>query len=178
TDHTEFVVEPRAVELVDRLVWHHDGPFGDSSAVPTYLLSELTRSRVTVALNGDGGDEVFAGYLRFYGGAVSERVPRWAFQALTPALGALPEPPDRKHPLRFGKRFAEAGRMPLVERYLSWNAYFPADLAGMLRPELVPLCDRGRILASFEAELGDSAPGTSTLARLLQLNFKTYLLDD
>ncbi len=68
TEHTEFVVEPKALDLVDRLVWHHDGPFGDSSAVPTYLLSELTRTKVTVALNGDGGDEVFAGYLRLYGG--------------------------------------------------------------------------------------------------------------
>ena len=66
-------------ELIDRLVWHHDGPFGDSSAIPTYLLSELTRANVTVALNGDGGDEVFAGYLRLYGGALSERFPRWAF---------------------------------------------------------------------------------------------------
>jgi asparagine synthase (glutamine-hydrolysing) len=178
TDHTEFVVEPHSLELIDRLVWHHDGPFGDSSAVPTYLLSELTRTRVTVALNGDGGDEVFAGYLRLYGGAVSERVPRWAFAALAAGLSALPEPRDRRHVLRFAKRFAEAGRLPLAERYLSWNSYFPAGLAGLLRPELAPLCDRERILASFETELQDGAVRTSTLARLLQLNFKTYLLDD
>ncbi len=75
TEHTEFVVEPKALDLIDRLVWHHDGPFGDSSAIPTYLLCELTRRHVTVALNGDGGDEVFGGYLRFYGGALSERDP-------------------------------------------------------------------------------------------------------
>jgi len=175
TDHTEFVVEPKAVEMIDRLVWHHDGPFGDSSAIPTYLLSELTRTRVTVALNGDGGDEVFAGYLRLYGGALSERVPRWAFRSLAAGLGLLPEPADRRHPLRFAKRFSEAGVLPLAERYLRWNAYFPADVERYLRPELRASCDRGRILASFEAELdGDG----STLARLLQLNFKTYLLDD
>ena len=136
TEHTEFVVEPKALDLVDRLVYHHDGPFGDSSAVPTYLLSELTRTRVTVALNGDGGDEVFAGYLRLYGGALSERVPRAAFRALSGLLGLLPEPADRKHPLRFAKRFAEAGRLPLLERYLRWNAYFTDDLPRLLRPEL------------------------------------------
>ena len=90
TEHTEFVVEPRALDLIDRLVWHHDGPFGDSSAIPTYLLSELTRSHVTVALNGDGGDEVFAGYLRLYGGALAERFPRWAFRAASAALGRPP----------------------------------------------------------------------------------------
>ena len=65
TEHHEFVVQPHAVDLVERLVWHHDQPFGDSSAIPTYLLNELTRSHVTVALSGDGGDELFAGYERF-----------------------------------------------------------------------------------------------------------------
>jgi asparagine synthase (glutamine-hydrolysing) len=176
TEHTEFVVEPKALDLVDRLVFHHDGPFGDSSAVPTYLLSELTRTRVTVALNGDGGDEVFAGYLRLYGGALSERVPRSAFRALSGLLGVLPEPADRKHPLRFAKRFAEAGRLPLLERYLRWNAYFTDDLPQLLKPELAQGLARERLLESFEASY--SAGRGSTLARLLQLNFETYLLDD
>jgi asparagine synthase (glutamine-hydrolysing) len=176
TEHTEFVVEPKALELIDRLVWHHDGPFGDSSAVPTYLLSELTRTKVTVALNGDGGDEVFAGYLRLYGGALSERVPRAAFRALASLLSLLPEPKDRKHPLRFAKRFAEAGSLPLLERYLRWNAYFTADLPALLRPEFAAALDRDRLLESFRASF--AAGEGSTLARLLQLNFETYLLDD
>lgn len=68
TDHHEFVVQPNAVELVEKLVWHHDQPCGDSSALPTYLLSELTRGHVTVALCGDGGHELFAGYERFAAG--------------------------------------------------------------------------------------------------------------
>jgi asparagine synthase (glutamine-hydrolysing) len=176
TEHTEFVVEPKALDLVDRLVYHHDGPFGDSSAVPTYLLSELTRTRVTVALNGDGGDEVFAGYLRLYGGALSERAPRAAFRALAGLLGLLPEPADRKHPLRFAKRFAEAGSLPLIERYLRWNGYFTSDLPGLLRPELAASLDGGRLLESFRSSY--AAGHGSTLARLLQLNFETYLLDD
>jgi asparagine synthase (glutamine-hydrolysing) len=176
TDHTEFVVEPKALELIDRLVWHHDGPFGDSSAVPTYLLSELTRTRVTVALNGDGGDEVFAGYLRLYAGVVSERLPRSLFGGLAAVVGLLPEPRDRKHPLRLVKRFAEAGRLPLLERYLRWNAcFFPGDLRQLIRPELQPFCGPEDILSSFRAGLDVDG---STLARLLHLNFKTYLHDD
>jgi len=175
TEHTEFVVEPRALDLIDRLVWHHDGPFGDSSAIPTYLLSELTRSRVTVALNGDGGDEVFAGYLRFYGGALSEPIPRPLFGVASRILGLLPEPKDRKHLLRFVKRFVEAGRLPLLERYLRWISYFPEGLTSLLRPEMLPHAERGRVLASFAHELNGEG---SVLARLLQLNFKTYLLDD
>jgi asparagine synthase (glutamine-hydrolysing) len=176
TEHTEFVVEPKALDLVDRLVYHHDGPFGDSSAVPTWLLSELTRTRVTVALNGDGGDEVFAGYLRLYGGALSERLPRAAFAAAAGLLSLLPEPADRKHPLRFAKRFADAGRLPLLERYLRWNGYFTDDLATLLQPDLVAGLERSLLLESFESAY--AAGSGSTLARLLQLNFETYLLDD
>jgi asparagine synthase (glutamine-hydrolysing) len=184
TEHTEFVVEPKALDLVDRLVWHHDGPFGDSSAIPTYLLSELTRSRVTVALNGDGGDEVFAGYLRLYGGALSERLPRWPFAVAARALHLFPEPDDRKHPLRFAKRFAEAGSLPLAERYLRWNGYFTNGLLDLLRPDLHTLAAPERVLASYRGPLeravaGESGRGrVTTLSRLLQLNFETYLLDD
>jgi asparagine synthase (glutamine-hydrolysing) len=184
TEHTEFVVEPRALDLVDRLVWHHDGPFGDSSAIPTYLLAELTRSRVTVALNGDGGDEVFAGYLRLYGGAVSEPCPRWAFRAAASVLGLLPEPGDRRHPLRFARRFAEAGSLPLPERYLRWNGYFTNGLLELLRPELHAHASHDDLLASYREPLERRAAverGTgrlTTLARLLQLNFETYLPDD
>jgi len=184
TDHTEFVVEPRALDLVDRLVWHHDGPFGDSSAIPTFLLSELTRSRVTVALNGDGGDEVFAGYLRLYGGALAEALPRWAFHAAAAALAVLPEPKDRKHPLRFAKRFAEAGSLPLAERFLRWNGIFTGGLSDLLRPELRAHASPDRLLASYREPLERSlepaldAGRPSTLSRLLQLNFETYLPDD
>ncbi len=68
TDHHEFVVQSSAIDLVERLLWHHDQPFGDSSAIPTFMLNELTRGHVTVALSGDGGDELFAGYERFAAG--------------------------------------------------------------------------------------------------------------
>ena len=68
TEHHAEVAHPGAVELVERLVYHHDQPFGDSSAVPTFLLNEVARRHVTVALSGDGGDELFAGYERFAAG--------------------------------------------------------------------------------------------------------------
>lgn len=65
TDHHEFIVTPEICHIVDELVWHFDEPFADSSAIPTYMVSKLAREHVTVALSGDGGDELFAGYTRY-----------------------------------------------------------------------------------------------------------------
>ncbi|HJR05282.1 MAG TPA: asparagine synthase (glutamine-hydrolyzing), partial [Methylomirabilota bacterium] len=67
TDHSELVVDPHAVDILPRLAWHLDEPFADSSAVPSYYVARAARQRVTVALSGDGGDEVFAGYEWRYG---------------------------------------------------------------------------------------------------------------
>ena len=66
TEHHEQVVQPDALAIVDKLAWHYDEPFADSSAIPTYYVSGIARQHVTVALGGDGGDENFAGYRRYF----------------------------------------------------------------------------------------------------------------
>ena len=176
TTHTEFVVDPSAVELVERLVWHHDGPFADSSAIPTYLLARLTRSHVTVALNGDGGDEVFAGYLRFSAALLSERIPLWMRHAAARCLSRLPEWGAHRSVFRNLQKFAGSASLPFVERFCRWTCVFYEDL-----PQLLPdWQDRGATpepLSLIEPHLQGSA-GASPLSRLLYLNLKTYLLDD
>ena len=76
TDHHEFVVRPDAVEIFPKLVWHYNEPYADASAIPTYYLSEMARRYVTVALNGDAGDENFAGYRRYIPTAPAQRFDR------------------------------------------------------------------------------------------------------
>ncbi len=103
TDHHEFLVKPDAVEVLPKLVWHFDEPFGDPSAIPTYYLAEMTGHHVKVALNGDGGDESFAGYMRYFGLRIVKFY-RWlpltirrhlietALRAAHPHISALPAP--------------------------------------------------------------------------------------
>ena len=97
TDHTEVVLEPHAaVNLVSQAADWFDEPFGDSSQLPTYLVSQMTRAHVTVALSGDGGDELFGGYPKYWWldrvWRIAGRMPRPLRSALGGSIAALPEP--------------------------------------------------------------------------------------
>jgi asparagine synthase (glutamine-hydrolysing) len=132
TDHTEFIVDPKSFDLVDTLLWHHDQPYGDSSAIPTYLLAKLTREHVTVALTGDGGDELFAGYERFLGAVLSERLPAPLMRAGRVLLEWLPRSlRTRRLPAR-AHRFLLQAAKPLPDRYLAWASFFSQDLLAQL----------------------------------------------
>jgi asparagine synthase (glutamine-hydrolysing) len=129
TDHEEMVVEPDAIAIIPKLVWHYGEPFADSSAVPTYYVSEIARRKVTVALNGDGGDESFMGYGRY---DTCRRISAldWIPPALRhPALGLVSHLPGFVH-RRYGNRlssFTELVRgpeRPPSQRYAFTIAYF------------------------------------------------------
>jgi asparagine synthase (glutamine-hydrolysing) len=177
TDHTEFKVTPSAVDLVDTLIWHHDGPFGDTSAFPTFVVSQLTRQHVTVALTGDGGDELFAGYMRFAAAVGAERIPAALRRPLQALIKRLPFTANDKHLIARARRFAQAMNLPLYERMTRWSGLFFDDLDQLLSPDLVaalPPIDR---LAYLESEL-PHMDGLSTLGAVLHVNFRSYLLDD
>jgi asparagine synthase (glutamine-hydrolysing) len=175
TEHTEFVVEPSAVGLVERLVWHHDGPFGDSTAIPTFLVSELTRRHVTVALTGDGGDEVFAGYQRFQASVAAEWVPRPVARAAAALAARVPEPRGYHHPLRRARRFFAAAALPLLPRLREWTAVFGDDARRLVRPET---WEAAGGMPDFAPDAVAGAAGLSALARVLQVNYRTYLPGD
>ena len=92
TEHHEMIVKPSAFEMLQKLVWHLDEPFGDSSAIPTYYVSWAARQHVTVALSGDGGDEVFAGYTRYSTLGSSQnarRIPAWIRRGVVRPLAQI-----------------------------------------------------------------------------------------
>ena len=135
TNHRRFEVRPSGVEIIDKIVWNYDEPFGDSSAVPTWYLSELTRQEVTVALSGDGGDELFAGYERYRALWLSSRLQRWFPVHKLPGIGLIQRLPDsnkRHSVIRRGKRFLEALGQPAARRYLNWLQIFPESLRAEL----------------------------------------------
>jgi asparagine synthase (glutamine-hydrolysing) len=138
-DHHEFIVRPDAMEVLPSLVEHYGEPYADSSAIPTYYVSRETRRHVTVALNGDGGDECFAGYERYAAMQLAERyhrLPRLLREGLIRrAVELVPSPDEQRNRVRRVKRFLNAASLPKVERYLRWVSVFDAGAQAELYSE-------------------------------------------
>ncbi|MCC9599314.1 asparagine synthase (glutamine-hydrolyzing) [Stieleria sp. JC731] len=135
TNHQRFEVKPSGAQVIEKLVWHFDEPFGDSSAVPTWYLSELTRREVTVALSGDGGDELFAGYERYRALWLSVRLRRMFPIHRVPGIGLIQRLPDNNKQyslVRRAKRFFEALDQTEARRYLNWLQIFPERMRAEL----------------------------------------------
>ncbi len=153
TEHHEQVVEPSALQILPKLIQQYDEPFADSSAIPTMYLSEMTRQHVTVALSGDGGDELFAGYERYRAVRIAhlfDFLPRFVQRAIaSPVWQKLPASTRQKSKRRRVKRLLSALAYPPERRYLKWISIF--DDARL--PEL--LSD------PFREQLGDYNPARS-----------------
>ena len=182
TDHHVFVVTPSTIDLIDKIIYHYDEPFGDASAIPTYIVSNLTRQHVTVALNGDGGDELFAGYTRFIAATMSEKIPPLMRKLLSDVSALIHAPHSEKSLLARSKRLLSVLNKPLMERYLNWISYTRFDdVATLVNPAVfsgsVQYNYRDDVYSYFTQHL-KGMEGTSLLTQLLYLNFKTYLPDD
>jgi asparagine synthase (glutamine-hydrolysing) len=172
-EHHELVVEADAVGLMDELVWYLDEPFGDSSAIPTYLVARLAAQHVKMVLSGDGGDELFAGYERYRKYQSLDRLSRVPFNLAARCLCTA----GRMLPAGLGVRLQRIGarlRMPFPERYLTGVATSPAETANALLARDYGARDLfAGVRTAYERT--DIAPG---LERLLAGDIATYLLDD
>jgi asparagine synthase (glutamine-hydrolysing) len=135
TEHQLLEVKPDSVELLNKLAWLFDEPFADSSAVPTYYVSELTRDHVVVALTGDGGDELFAGYDRYptvHNLRRVDRMPTFLRKAISgPMAKILPGKAESSFTRRLRNRMQIMGGTP-SQRYCNWVTYFPLSLRNEL----------------------------------------------
>jgi asparagine synthase (glutamine-hydrolysing) len=177
TEHTAFIVEPEALQLVPTLVWHHDQPFGDSSAIPTLLISRLTRQHVTVALTGDGGDELFAGYERFYAAALMRRlraIPRFVWKVAIRLLNAAPEGTGYYNLIKRARRFARGASLPAALAYFDLVRLFSAEATAAL----VTVDQPDGAGEHFAGIFPNGAQSRADTADLLLANMRTYLPGD
>jgi asparagine synthase (glutamine-hydrolysing) len=151
-EHHEFIVRPDAMEVLPILVEHYGEPYADSSAVPTYYVARETRKHVTVALNGDGGDETFAGYERYIAMELAEKYrklpPFLRDSIINRAAGFIPTSETTRSRVRDAKRFLRAASLPKLERYLGWVSVFDTDAKRSLYSE------------SFQQEMGTGHAGS------------------
>jgi asparagine synthase (glutamine-hydrolysing) len=183
TEHTELTVKPDVADLVPRLVGHFDEPFADASAVPTYYLSQLTRRHVTVSLGGDGGDELFAGYVTYQADRLARwygRLPAVVTRHALPALVRRLPVSEGKVSLDFkARRFVANALLEPGRRHYAWKAFFDDRLKREILAADVLGCLDGRLDAfPVYARHYDEVPYYDDLNRVLYADTKVYLADD
>lgn len=191
TEHHEYTVTPKALDVLDRLVHHYDEPFGDSSAIPTWYVSQFARQTVTVALTGDGGDEAFAGYDRYHAAALAARLDHWpAFLrgAMARMAGLLPRGQAKSRTHR-AFRFLSALSQEPDDRYAAWVSVIPqAQLLANYRDDFsahlaVAEAARRQGIAgarsagpnAWLASLAARSPSRDAVARAVYTDYQSYL---
>lgn len=174
TEHHELVLEPDAAELLPELANVFDEPFGDSSALPTYLISRLAADHVKVALSGEGGDELFGGYYTYVADLIAPRLGGPA--ALSrPLVDRLPSSSGKASFDYKLKRFVRGARLAPLERHHAWKEIFSADArAELLQPAMRT---GGDPLEAYRACYSETE-GAEPLARLQDVDLRVYLVDD
>lgn len=184
TEHHEFIVKPDIVQLLEKLVWYFDEPFAVSSALPTYLLSQRTREHVTVALTGDGADEVFAGYPRYWWdktASIYGLIPLFfRKQIIWPIFNMLPSSTlsPSMNSMRRIKKYIKLGTLSSSRRYLEYLSFFNDDYKKELySDELKTELEKTDPLDIFMPYLKEVS-GNDIVTQRLYLDMKTSLPDE
>lgn len=181
-DHTEEMLRPDAVTLLPKIVAAMGEPFADSSAIPTYLVAEVARRSVTVALSGIGGDELFGGYPRYLGVRAASHyahVPQflraWIGTSLAPRI---PEGTGSRDQLGRLKRFLRDGHLSVAEQYWRWITFVPSEWgASAFAQDFSGLRGTTDTAAHYRG-LFENWPSDDPSERAMGLDLQTYLPDD
>ena len=181
TDHTEFVVKAEMADVLPKLAWHYGEPYADASALPSYYVARETRRYVTVALNGDGGDENFGGYIRYFAMKLAKKFDMLPAPARALLRAGAEHLPEYNAPYGFTwrlKRFLRSALFAdLPRRHLKMIGYFQEeDKVGLYTKDFERRL--GAAAGSAERYLAEAfkrCEGEDFLNRLLYVDFKTYL---
>ncbi|MBN2408564.1 MAG: asparagine synthase (glutamine-hydrolyzing) [Candidatus Aminicenantes bacterium] len=182
TEHEEFTIEPRALELTEKLIRHLDEPFGDFSIFPTYLVSKMARPHVKVILSGDGGDEVFGGYEHYQAQKIASCPPvRLAGRLASPLINRLPPAARKKGVWNKLQRFLQGFEHAPGNRHLRWMMF----LSRKDRERLYSAGFRERLGAVDEIfrippfrRIYERLPDFDRTTGELYVDLKSYLVDD
>jgi asparagine synthase (glutamine-hydrolysing) len=172
TDHHELILRPDAARLLPALAEAFDEPFADSSALPTYLVSELAARHVKVALSGEGGDELFGGYYTYAADLLAERTAPLARLA-RPLVERLPSSSAKASFDYRAKRFVRAAHLPPLERHHGWKEIFSADARAELTAHRSSFDPVDLLRTRYHETIG-----AEPLARLQDVDIGVYLVDD
>jgi asparagine synthase (glutamine-hydrolysing) len=181
-EYNEFIVKPNAVEVLPTLVEHYGEPFADPSAIPTYYVSRETRRYVTVALNGDGGDESFVGYERHvamrYANAYRSLPSSLRRGLIEPVIGAMPTPVNFRNRLTRIQRFLKAASRESDDRYFRWLSSFDPEAKSELYTEEFKRLSGGNRPAQLLSPFFENVNGSGSIDASLMADLMHYLPND
>jgi asparagine synthase (glutamine-hydrolysing) len=179
SEHRVLNAEVSGAASLAKIIWHFDQPFGNPTAVLAYELSALTKKSVTVALCGDGGDELFGGYPRYLGAYASgpmRRLPDFVRHRILPWLGGqISDDTHGRHQFRRMREFLEYCNQPLIEMYLEWIGYFSAREKANLYEDNFARCVKGQDSGEFVRRLYQESEGLEPLNRLAYVDIRSFL---
>ncbi|WP_319549712.1 asparagine synthase (glutamine-hydrolyzing) [Desulfogranum marinum] len=180
-EHRDEIIRPDIVSLFDQLMHFMDDPIGDFSIFPTFLVSQLARRHVTVALSGDGGDELFAGYESYLAqekARIYQRIPAWMRQSLIePIISGLKPSPQKKGLVNKAKRFIEGAAYPESLSHARWRLFVSDTLReNLLSPDALQQVKNPA--AHHIEQLFQQAGNRGELDQSLYVDVKSYLSDN